>query len=157
ALALAAWAALAAGMPAPGAAAVRPSVTAKPRLSPAFRAGVRDYTSRCRPGRPLRLSIVAPRGVAVGVDGARARSGRFSTRVRLRADQSTQLVVRSRGRSRRHHIRCLPRHFPHWSFRRFGRPRVGLILIAPVGSPKKYAASSHYLAVVHRHGVPVWW
>src|SRR5439155_18427937 len=88
-VALAAWAALALGMPAPSAAAERASVTARPRLSPAFRAGVRDYTSRCRAGRPLRLSIMAARGVAVGVDGARARSGTFRTRVRLRADQST--------------------------------------------------------------------
>src|SRR3954451_22117912 len=69
-------------------------VSADPNLSPSFRSGVGDYVSRCHAGRPLRLSVHAPAGQTVAVDGRAARSGTFTTRVRLGVNQSTVLAVR---------------------------------------------------------------
>jgi arylsulfotransferase ASST len=132
-----------------------PKIGAKPGFSRGFDRNVTDYVSRCRKGQPLELSIDAPNGVAIGVDGAKPKSGRFKALVPLSTGQRTDLVVRSNGSKRRYHVRCLPRDFPRWSFERFGRSQAQWHLIAPV--PDVTAGNSHYVTLIDSHGVPVWW
>jgi len=132
-------------------------VTANPGLSPSFRTSVADYVSGCGNGRPLWLSIDAPAGSSVAVDGARPRSGTFTKSVPLTAGQATRLVVSSAGRKATYHVRCLPSSFPRWRFERSGEPAAEWYLMAPVAPDSATAARSHYVTIVDRRGVPVWW
>jgi hypothetical protein len=148
---IAALAALLAATPA----AARVRIDATPGLTPRFGESVTDYVSRCGRGRPLRLAVDAGDD-AVSVDGRRPRTGRFSAKVDLRSGQSTRLDVRAHGRTARHHVRCLPKRFPHWSYVRHGKPGAQWYLTAPAGnsSPLRVA---HSVIVFDRRGVPVWW
>ena len=90
ALAVAAAMALAAGGPAGGSQdGLR--IGAQPGLVPAFDTGVSDYVSRCGRSRPLTLSVHAPSGQTVSVDGGSARSGDFNAKVALTAGQAGML------------------------------------------------------------------
>jgi Arylsulfotransferase (ASST) len=132
-------------------------VTAEPGLRPAFGVHVTDHVSACRAGRPLRLSITAPPGRRVSVDGGRARGGSFTATVALGVGQSTQIVVRSNGRKRRHHVRCLPDGFPAYlRFERRSRPGAQWYLIAPSQDTGETEAE-HYVALLDGRGTPVWW
>ena len=83
-------------------------ISADPGLTPSFRRGVVDYVSGCGSGKPLRLSVDAPSGFEVGVDGEAPRSGSFTRTVSLSVGQSTSIVVRTSSKRTRHHVRCLP-------------------------------------------------
>jgi arylsulfotransferase ASST len=146
---------IAAVLPPALAAGATPKISAKPGFSRGFDRTVSDYVSRCRKGKPLELSIDAPSGVAVGVDGAKPKSGKFTALVPLSTGQAAELVVRTNGQKRRYHVRCLPRDFPRWSFKRFARSQAQWFLIAPVADVT--SGVSRYVTLIDSHGVPVWW
>ncbi|TMK61093.1 MAG: hypothetical protein E6G53_16915 [Actinobacteria bacterium] len=147
ALAVAAAMALAAGGPAGGSQdGLR--IGAQPGLVPAFDGGVSDYVSRCGRSRPLTLSVHAPSGQTVSVDGGSARSGDFNAKVALTAGQAVVVRASSAGQRTDYHIRCLPKGFPRWKATVTGTPQAQWYLVSPTG---------HYAAFFDAHGVPVWW
>jgi Arylsulfotransferase (ASST) len=131
-------------------------VSASPGLRPPFDRHVSDYVSGCKKGRPLRLSVDASGGDAVGVDGAHSRTGRFDAKVPLAVGQSTQLLVRAGGHKRRYHVRCLPSRFPAWRWQRYGRPQGQWYLFAP-STIRQVHTDTRYVVLMDGRGVPVWW
>jgi hypothetical protein len=131
-------------------------VDATPGLTPAFREGVTDHVSRCGKARPLRLAVDVDGGDRVSVDGREPRGGRFDATVELGTGQATRVDVRSGGRTARHHIRCLPKRFPRWSFRSERKPGAQWYLTAPAGGSVPLRVT-HSVIVFDRRGVPVWW
>jgi hypothetical protein len=134
---------------APATAAAAPlGISAKPGLYPRFSAGVHDYVSRCHPGRPLKLSIRAPRG-GVSLNGGGPVTGAFKTTLDMRSGQG----VRIRTRTATYVIRCLADDFPAWTAERHGTPQSKWYIVTPTLGPK----GTRYVAFFDRNGVPVWW
>ncbi|MEA2368158.1 MAG: hypothetical protein QOH38_876 [Thermoleophilaceae bacterium] len=135
---------LAAAFPAAAAGAMR--VDAHPGLSPSFRPGIQDYVTRCNPKEAVRLSITAPSGETLRLNGRPARSGSFHERIRLGVGQRLRLATEG---GRRYFVRCLPRDFPHFKVQRFGTPQSQWWLLAP--------DIAHYVMFLDSHATPVWW
>ena len=131
------------------------TLSAKPHLTPAFAGGVHDYVTRCDPSHAVRLRVRAPSHGTASVDGGAERSGSFTARVKLKPGQATEVVTHEAERTRRYHLRCLPRDFPRWKFERFRRPQAEWFLFAP--SHGAVDPSSHYVALIDGRGTPVWW
>jgi hypothetical protein len=131
-------------------------VTATPALEPGFKTGTPDYVSRCKRGSPLRLSIVAPSGTKVSVDGAKAKGGSFTANVPVHASQGTTLRVVANGKSKTYHVRCLPSDFPTWRYERAGTPKAQWYLFAPTSGDGK-GPYIYYAVLMDARGVPVWW
>ena len=133
-----------------GAAATRVVVKAS-GLSPAFSAGVPDYTVPCRDGS-IKVHGQVPAGHTVSIDGSAPSSGSFDRLVPLRPGQAFQVVVDSAT----HYVRCVPQDFPRWKVERHGTPRARWIAFAAtereVGPP-----GAPYSVIADSHGVPVWW
>lgn len=141
----------------PAAAASNPaSVVTSPALKPAFAARASDYTVRCKPGESVRVTVKAPRGTRISVDGAPARSGRFRRSVGLAEGQAFRLKVTRKGHTRTHFVRCVPQDFPTWRVSRHGKPAVGLFAFAPAVriTPPEGAP---YSVIADNRGVPIWW
>jgi hypothetical protein len=146
--ALAALAATAAG---PAAASVK--ITADPPLRPSFRSGVSDYVSRCPATNTLRLKVSATDGDEVKVSGRRMRGGRYKANLKRSADEGFAIRVKRAGKgAETHHVRCLPRDFPDWTFERHGTPQAQFYALEPVGKHK-----FGYSAIFNTDGVPIWW
>jgi len=128
------------------------SVTATPSLSPKFDPAISDYVSHCPAKKPLRLSVSTAPGDTVAVDGKKARAGRFSAPVRLKANQGTRFVLRTHGRSSTFYVRCIPADFFAWKATRYGPTQAQWYLMTPIGP-----ASSRYVGISDSNGVPVWW
>lgn len=125
-------------------------ITARPSLYPAFSSQVRDYVVWCSRRHPVRLSVSAPPGTTVSVDGGRFRRGDFDARALLASGQSLKVVVAANQVERAYSVRCLPPNFPRWTFDRFGRPQAAYYIVAP-------CCSDHYAIMFDTNGVPVWW
>jgi arylsulfotransferase ASST len=136
---------------APARAAVGVRVVGQPALFPRFDPGVPDYVTRCRPGKPLRLSITGGRGASVGVDRRAARGGSFRVALRGASGEAVRFTVATGHRRRRYLIRCLPGDFPAWTAERTGQPQAAWYVVAPC------CTKSTYVAIFDTHGVPVWW
>jgi hypothetical protein len=136
--------------PAPALATVH--MTTDPGLRPAFDTGIGDYVSRCVPGQPLHFAVSATSGDRVAVGGNPERTGNFSADVTRQTGDVVGVRVTSNGRTTSHHVRCLPRDFPAWTFVRRARPQAAYYVVTPLPpSPEGY------LAIFDGHGVPVWW
>lgn len=131
-------------------------ISATPALKPAFRTSVVDYVSRCGSGKPLKLSVDAPAGDTVSVDGRAPQTGTFTSTVALKGGQATKLVVRVGSRKTTHYVRCLPSPFPHWSFDRPGKPGAQWYLFAPSSGDGKGPYINDVI-IMDGNGVPVWW
>ena len=139
-----------AAVAAPAAGQVR--VSAKPNLYPSFQTGVTNYVSRCGAGSRLRVAVRASGGDRVAVADRPPRGGDFAVKVRRRAGADFRLRVQSPTGSKTYYVRCLPRHFPNWTWQRSGTPQAQWYVVAPVGR------SAHgYAAIFDTNGVPVWW
>ncbi|HKP92066.1 MAG TPA: arylsulfotransferase family protein [Thermoleophilaceae bacterium] len=147
ALATAVWFGAAAA-PAPA----KVEIDAKPSLRPAFERKVSDYVSRCEPGRALEVSVNATDGDRVKVAGTRKRGGEYVRKVRRATGEGFEIRVDRGERTTTHHVRCLPRDFPRWSFERHGSAQAQWYVVAPV---KKEPQG--YVAVFSARGAPVWW
>ena len=142
---------------APAGALPAPAIKAKPGLKPRFRTHISDYTTFCNNADPVVLSVEAPDGVTVSVDGNPARSGDFTANLDIRWGQQGDIVVRRKGKRRRHHVRCVPPDFPRWKYKRYRRPAAQWYLMAPVGRLGTPRPTSRYMTMVDGRGVPVWW
>jgi Arylsulfotransferase (ASST) len=123
-------------------------ISGDPDLFPAFDPAVRDYVSRCGETGSLTLSIAAPDGQEVSVDGGPPRSGAFDATVALAGDQSTTVTATSPAGAMTYHVRCLPEAFPRWRFERSGSPQARWYLVGPVG---------RWMIFFDPNGTPVWW
>jgi hypothetical protein len=133
---------------APAAGAARaPDIHADPPLRPAFARDIPDYAVRCERVGHVRISVRAPAGTRVSIDGGPKRSGAFSRQPRLAPGQQVAFAVDEGGRSRTHHVRCLPDDFPRTEVMRTATPSHALYLLTP----------SPWVAIFDARGVPVWW
>jgi hypothetical protein len=123
-------------------------VTGTPSLYPAFDPAVPDYVSRCAGQGGQKLSIAAPPGESVSVDGGPPRTGSYQAQVPLKPGQATVLVAHSAQGSASYHVRCLPRDFPRWSAEPTGPTQAQWYLLS---------AESHWATFFDARGVPVWW
>jgi len=127
------------------------SVSASPKLLPAFRRGVHDYVSRCaRSGLDLKLS--GRPGTRLRVDGH--PTGRTATpHVPLAAGEATTISASSGSRQVAYRVRCLPTDFPRWTAHVRGRAQAAWFLTLP----ETLSPHGTYATIFDRHGVPVWW
>lgn len=129
-------------------------IGAQPALYPAFSTKVTDYVSRCRAGRPLKLTVRAPRSAQVTIDSRKAPH-RGSTRasVNRHTGQDTRITIASRLKRATYHVRCLPKDFPRWTSERHGSPQASFYIVTPAEGGK----GSPYVVIFDNHGVPIWW
>lgn len=136
-------------------------VSATPALYPAFDQAVTDYVVRCSAGTPLDLSVSAPSGTAVDVDGQGSRTGDFTARVSLSEGQAFVISATAGPGQTAYRVRCLPADFPAWTFQRSGSPQAEWYAAAPVArtdfGPVPPEVSPAYTAMFDTNGVPVWW
>lgn len=140
----------------PGSAATPSAVTVdvNPPLFPRFHRHVPDYVTRCVRGKPPTVSVSAPSETPVSVDGRAARTG-SSVSVPVSTGQSFRIVLRPKGASREtYSVRCLPRDFPRFAVERAGRPQAQWYVVTP---SLGVSASTAYVAIFDRYGVPAWW
>jgi hypothetical protein len=136
---------------APSPALAAPRVTASPALYPSFSTGVHTYVSRCVRREPLRLSVSAPSGTKVAVDGHKPRGGSYKLKIAIRQGQAIRFVTSSGHRHDDYLVRCLPPDFPAWTATKSGTPQASWYVVAP-------CCSNHaYVAIFDTNGVPVWW
>jgi hypothetical protein len=136
-------------------------VSTQPALYPAFDPAVTDYVTRCTAGTPVSVTVSAPAGTEVDVDGQGSRSGDFSTAVELGEGWAFRIDVASETSTSSHHVRCLPSDFPAWTFQRSDRPQAEWYAVAPFlrtdFQPAPAGVSLSYAALFDPNGVPVWW
>ncbi len=128
------------------------AVTASPALFPAFDPGVSDYVTRCG-ASPVAMSVNAPPGTDVSVDGQPGRSGSFTANVQLSAGQGFDFSATAAGGTTTFHVRCLPADFPAWTYSRTSKSHIAYTL----ATPTLYAVPAHYVAFFDDNGVPIWW
>ena len=168
--ALAAWASLlVAGMlvtactppktpppPPPGEPPAEPSevqVSTDPTLFPAFSTAVPDYVSRCSASSAVQVTVTAPPGTTVSVDGQPPQSGSFTAEVNRDVGQSFPIVVQPPSEpGSSHYVRCLPADFPAFTAERSGSPQAEWYVTAPI-----FGFGVGYPAIFDANGVPLWW
>ena len=132
-------------------------VTTQPGLYPEFHAVVSDYVVRCAAGTPLNITVTAPAGTEVDVDGQGPRTGSFTTSVSLQPGQGFTIAV---APGQTHYVRCIPADMPRWTFQRSGQPQAEWYTASPFlrtdFQPLPVGVSS-YEFLFDRNGVPVWW
>jgi hypothetical protein len=137
------------------------AITTTPALQPAFDPTVPDYVSRCSTAAPVTVSVVAPAGTAVSVDGAEPRTGTFSVVVRRDVGQSFRIATYSAAGVSTHVVRCLPPDFPAVTATRTGAAQSEFVMVSAIATTSFGAPpaplTNKYVAVVDGNGVPVWW
>jgi hypothetical protein len=128
-------------------------VRTNPGLYPTFQLSVVDYVNRCDPTKPTKVSVEAPRGTTVSIDGQPARRGSFTAKLDQQVNERFTIVVSTDGERTTHHVRCLPRDFPQWEAARSGKPQARFY--ATVIQDRNFAPS--YPVIFDTNGVPVWW
>jgi hypothetical protein len=129
----------------------RPSFAVAPTdtMTPSFRTDRHDYAVRCG-SEADHLEIDGVKGWRSRLGSGPYRGGDRVVRLRKRSARETRITFRreASGGTSTYHVRCLPRTFPDWSFRRF----------AP-GGPRLFAMQLGYrwAAIFDRNGTPVWW
>ena len=129
-----------------------PSVTTDPALYPVYQASVVDYVNRCDPQQPTDVSVTAPSGTTVSVDGQPARSGTFTAEVVQAVGDRFTIRVTTGSGTRTHHVRCLPPDFPQWEADRTGTPQAQFYATSLIEG-----FTPAYQTVFDTNGVPVWW
>src|SRR5689334_12712668 len=66
-------------------------------LYPAFDPAITNYVVRGASGSPLQVSVVAPSGTQLSVDGQPFQTGSFTSSVSLSEGQSFSMVVNAQG------------------------------------------------------------
>jgi arylsulfotransferase ASST len=129
------------------------SITTTPALFPRFSTAVPDYVSRCDDSAPVEVSVSAPSGTTVTVEGTPPGSGTFTRSVTRDVGQDFTIVVQSGSGTTTHHVRCLPGDFPGFTAQRTGRTQSEFY----VTTPQSFLGGSSYPVVFDANGVPVWW
>ena len=141
-----------AGHPAAAATATRLTIRTSPPLSPSYRAGVPDYTVRCKRGTPVTVQASIPPGQTVAVDGQPPAEGSLKQDVSLDAGQAFTFTVNG---SATHNVRCAPSDLPVWRVERRGTPVTPWIAFAPT-EREKPPIGAPYNVIADSYGVPVW-
>ncbi|MCB0858609.1 MAG: aryl-sulfate sulfotransferase [Solirubrobacterales bacterium] len=129
----------------------KPAVlSASPSLYPAFDWNQRDYVVRCQATRRIpRVNLNLPANWTARVAGSPARGGKFRAGTNRGPGAGTTVQIRRPGAgAASFRIRCLPKDFARFEFRRYraGGPRL---TFAQVGG--------NYAVFFDRAGTPVWW
>lgn len=114
-----------------------------------FSVGQHQYVARCE-AQTGRLRVRGAPGWRVRTGPSGFHGGGGSKKLVARPGKRTTVSFRrgKHGRIRSYDVRCLPSHFPEYSFRR-----------AAPGGPRYFAVTlgDNYGAFFDRYGVPVWW
>jgi hypothetical protein len=129
------------------------SITTAPALFPGFSTAVPDYVSRCDDSDPVDVSVRAPSGTTVTVEGTAAASGTFTRSVTRDVGQDFTIVVQSGSGTTTHHVRCLPADFAAFTAQRTGRTQAEFYVTSPSGG----LTGASYPVIFDTNGVPVWW
>jgi Arylsulfotransferase (ASST) len=125
-----------------------------PTLFPGFKPGIRDYVVRCH-DRPVdvKAHVSAPWEAAIGDDPY--RDGDFTQAIALSTGQAFAITVRKSGEKPlfTYHVRCLPRDFPAYTFKRYGPVSPRFFSVDQEFVPN----ATRYAIVFDDHGVPIWW
>jgi len=129
------------------------AISASPALFPSFSPSVTDYVSRCSASGPVTVSVAAPPGTTVSVDGQSPASGSFAADVTRDVGQSFTIVVQEPSQPpSTHYVRCLPADFPSWTTQTSGATQAQYYVTVPI-----VASGKNYPAIFDSNGVPVWW
>jgi hypothetical protein len=150
-IAAAATGVLPAASAAPGVSAV--TVSASPGLSPAFSAAQPDYVVRCDGLTPVELTLTAPSGETVSVNGQTPQGGSFTDALQLAPDQEFTVTVASTGSTRAYYVRCVPADFPASTVSGRGSSSIEGFVAAPSLGDN----ASDYVILFDAAGVPIWW
>lgn len=123
-------------------------------LIPAFAPEVSDYVTRCPGATPVDISVTAPNGSSVSVDGGAPAGGEFTVPVPLEEGQGFQITVQTSTAPDTYFVRCLPSDFPEWTFDRISPPNNDFYVVDPMTFD---TFTGRYLIAVDGWGVPVWW
>jgi len=134
----------------PAAAAVT-GVSTTPALYPAFNTGISDYVVRCTPTTPVKVTVTAPSGTTVLVDGQPWSGTAIS--VSLNYEQSFTIQATTSGNTQDYYVRCLPSGFPTWTSQRSGSPQAAYYVVAPSLGFR----ASRWVIIYDTNGVPMWW
>src|SRR3989442_4534250 len=136
-------------------------ISTQPALYPPFDTTISDYTTRCSPGTPIQVTVSAPSGAVVSVDGQAPHTGSFTAQVWLNAGQSFPVTATTSATSNTHFVRCLPSDVPGWTSSRTGQPQAEYFTVAPFArtdfQPIPSGVSGKYLAIFDTNGVPMCW
>src|SRR5579872_307859 len=80
-------------------------ITTSTMFYPAFDPNISDYVATAPSGSPLQVSVDAPPGTQVSLDGQPFRTLAFTTSVPITPGQSFSLVVNSSGSSKTYWVR----------------------------------------------------
>jgi hypothetical protein len=137
------------------------AVATTPALQPAFDPSITDYVSLCNASTPVQVSVTAPAGTSVAVDGHLAQTGAFVVAVTRDVGQSFSFVAKTLSSTTTYYVRCLPPDFPPITATRTGPTQAQFYMVSPfsttVGGPPPPPISTQYVTIVDHNGTPVWW
>jgi hypothetical protein len=128
------------------------AVQTDPSLYPIFQFGVTDYVNRCDPDEPTTVTVSAPDGTTISIDGQPPRAGKFTTSVEQQVNERFTIVVSGEEGTTTHHVRCLPEDFPEWESLRTGTPQAEFYATVIVDG-----FEPNVPVIFDTNGVPVWW
>jgi hypothetical protein len=135
-------------------------VTTDPGLFPAFASWNHDYVIACT-GSPVSVSVQAPAGTQVNIDGQGFKTGSYTTTVAVTSGQAFRVLVATSTTSQLSVVRCLPPDFPTWTVLRrtsTAKPQAQFYVVTPkttsFGAPNP---GQQYLILFDAVGVPVYW
>jgi hypothetical protein len=129
-------------------------IATAPTLFPAFSTDIPDYVAKCDASSPILITVDAPDGTNVSINGMPFQGGQFSTSLTRDVGQSFVIVVQSPTALTTHFVRCLPADFPDWTAQRTGDTQAEWYVMA---SPFTAPAFQSYPVIFDNNGVPVWW
>lgn len=132
------------------------SISTSTSFYPTFDPNTSDYVVATPNGAPLAVSVNAPVGTFVAVDGQLARTASFTSRLNISPGQRFSFVVRSGSTLATYNVRCLPSDFPAWTTERPGTPENEFYAFEPDISVSG-AAAKNYFILADNYGVPIWW
>jgi Arylsulfotransferase (ASST) len=128
-------------------------IATSPTLFPAFSTDIPDYVAKCDASSPILITVDAPDGTNVSINGMPFQGGQFSTSLTRDVGQSFVIVVQSPTALTTHFVRCLPADFPDWTAQRTGDTQAEwYVMASPFGQDFQ-----SYPTIFDNDGVPVWW
>jgi hypothetical protein len=132
------------------------TLSTNPALFPAFRQSVSDYSIRCAQN-PVQVSVTAPTGTTVSVDGQLPRTGTFSTSVSVTTGQEFGVVATAGSQTKTWYARCLPVNYPAYTAAVTGHPQAQYFLTIPEVGGIDPGVGLGYLTLFDDNGNPIWW
>jgi hypothetical protein len=130
------------------------SITTSPGTYPTFKRSVHDYVARCNQSNPIRVSVAAPAGFSVSVNGGPYAVGSFQRVVTQGVGERFRIAIRDpEGVRTKHFVRCLPQDFPRWTSQQHDETQSQFYVVAP----SVLSTGVGYASVFDTNGVPLWW